>query len=127
MIYVQVEHQLFKAKTYKALVKRLWDTSFDEAINKENFMFDVKRRIDELYNKHISTENYEKFILDLDQLGLIKLFRCSDCENYDEQNSHPHCMAGITIFNKNLIECPTMINKDIKILENNEEIKGGEK
>jgi len=120
MLYVQVEHQLFKGKNFKQLVRKLWDTSFDESINKENFMFDVKQRINELYNKHISIENYEKFITDLDELGLIKLFRCSDCENYDDSTARPHCMAGIEVFNKDMTECPHMMNKDIKILEGNE-------
>ena len=116
MIYIQVGEKIFKGKTYKALVKRMWETSFDEAINKQNFMFNVEERIKELYNEKVSAEDYQGFIEGLDNLSLIKIIRCKDCENYCIPR---HCIAGINIVNPNIVECLHMITKEIKIIKSN--------
>ena len=107
MIYLQVEEQIYKAKTYKQLVKKLYECSFDQAINKANFMFDVQERIKQLYDRHISVENYEQFILDLDELGLVKIFRCKECKNYALRGETPYCIKGHKP-DAQMIECEDM-------------------
>jgi len=119
MIYIQVEEKVFKGKTYKALVKRMWETSFDESINKQNFMFNVKKRIKELYDKRITTEDYQGFIEDLDKLSLIKVIRCQDCQNY--VCTPRHCMAGIDVVNPLVAECLHMMTKEIEIINDNDQ------
>jgi hypothetical protein len=113
MIYIQIEEKIFSGKTFKSLVRQMWDTSFDNSINKQNFMFNVKTRIKELYDKRITTEDYQGFIEDLDKLGLVKIIRCADCENYTDNPRH--CMAGIDIVIPTIMECPHMMTKQIQI------------
>ena len=114
MIYVQVEERMYKAKTFKSLVRKMWAASFDDSITKKLWMFDVKERVKALYDKHITSNNFEQFIRDMDRIGLVKLMRCSDCDNYCE--TPRKCMKGIEVFNKNMIQCPHMTNKEIKNL-----------
>ena len=114
MIYIQVEERIYKARTFKSLVKKMYDLSFDDAITKKLWMFNVKDRVKELHDQHITANNFEQFIIDLDNVGLIKLMRCGDCEHYIE---HPKtCRKGIEVFNRNMVQCPLMTNKEIKTL-----------
>ena len=112
MIYVQEEHHLFRAKTYKGLVGKLLATSFDEtAKDKKGFMFNVKARVKELHDKHVRAGNYKQFILDLDRLGLIRLFRCIDCDH----NTGTKCRKSIKM-RPDRIQCPLMDNKLIRAM-----------
>jgi len=111
MIYLQIENQLFFGETFKILVCKMWETSFDEAINKQDFMFNVQDRIKELYNKAVETNNYQQFIEDLDHLSLVKLFRCKDCDYHIE--SSKRCLRGVDIFQPEMFECKYMENKEI--------------
>lgn len=90
----------------------MYDTSFDDAINKKVWMFDVKERVQALYNQHVPSNNFEKFVKGLDSVGLIKLMKCGDCDNYNERPKM--CLKGIEVFTKNMVECPHMTNKEIK-------------
>jgi hypothetical protein len=99
MIFVQCEDHYYAAKSWKALVRKMWHMSFDEAVSKEKFMFNVKERINELYHQHIERLaasvkeiNYEKFVKALEELGVVKLYRCPECMNYITRKQ---CMVGL--------------------------------
>ena len=112
MIYVQVEHQLYKGRTFKSLVKSMYETSFDAAITKKHWMFDVKKRIKDLYDQYVDAEDYEGFIRSLDSIGLIRLFKCEDCDHY---NANPRrCFVGVDMVNPQMCECSQMDNKEIR-------------
>lgn len=115
MLYVQVEEKIHRAKTFKGLVKKLWLTSFDDAINKAKYMFNVKVRIKELYDKYIRTENYYRFIMDLDKLKLIKIYRCKDCDYYISKN---RCMIKPNeIIIPSTCDYPCMTCKIIEVMK----------
>ena len=99
MIFIQCEDHYYNAKTWKALVRTMWRMSFDESVSKEKFMFNVKERIKELYQQHVqklsdsvTEKNYEKFCRSMEQLGLVKLYRCPECVHYIATK---HCMVGL--------------------------------
>lgn len=116
MIYVQVEEQVFKAKTPKILVQKLYKSSFDRSINKQKFMFNVQKRIENLYNKHISRKNYTEFLEDLDKLGLIHIFRCMDCDHYVEHSQV--CLKQVVdILNPKTINCEESVFKELLCLK----------
>lgn len=108
MIYISCENQLFKALTFKELVCALYNTSFDNAENKAKWMKKVKRRIKIIYEKNIDNVDYEQFILGLDKIGFLKVFRCYDCD-YFENAEIVKCKKGIKEnFNPESIRCPFM-------------------
>lgn len=114
MIYLKVQEQVFKGKTFKQLVFKMWSTSFDEdSLDKMGYMKNVRNRIMKMYKACIESENYEGFIRDLEALELVQVLRCGECDHYV---SHPkrRCLAGIDMVNPKMIECPKMTNKFIE-------------
>jgi hypothetical protein len=110
MIYISAERQKFKCENWKQVVRRLYVTSFDEAQSKGEYMFNVKERVEEVYNKHIATENYKQFCLDLAELNLIKIYRCCECKWH--QDVPMKCQLGIKA-DRNKIECPMMEIREV--------------
>jgi hypothetical protein len=89
MIFIQCEDHFYHAKTWKGIVKIMWRMSFDEAVSKDKFMFNVKERIKQLYGKHVerlqesvTEKNFEKFCKALEQISLVKIYYCPECINY---------------------------------------------
>lgn len=71
------------------MVKKMLDTSFDDAVNKANFMFNVKERVQEVrkkflpkLSKAVAEQNYQDFIEALEELGIVKIFHCPECVHY---------------------------------------------
>lgn len=79
MIRVEVEGHIHRGRTFKEVVRKMWIASFDDSINKKNFMFNVKQRIRDIYNICMTSNDFEGFVRQLDTLCLVKLYTCSDC------------------------------------------------
>jgi hypothetical protein len=80
----------------------------DESQGKQEWMENVKRRIEALFQKKIS-KNFEKFIKDLDSLNYLRLIRCEFCDS-----NVGACLKGYEI-HKRMIECPGLMTKEIMI------------
>ena len=110
MIYVAAERQKFKCDTWNQVVQRLYVMSFDEAQNKGEYMFNVKERIFEIYDKYIIAENFKQFCLDLAELNLIKIFRCCECKHHIDVPIS--CRLGIRA-ERNRMECPMLEIREV--------------
>ena len=82
MIYVKVDRKIITADSYKTMVLKLKNTSFDNARFKKDYMFNVAKRVDKLYNQFIEHYKYQGFVKALAKLGIISLIKCSDCDHF---------------------------------------------
>jgi len=86
MLYINLSGRILRGKSFKELVRKLWVFSFDEkAEDKDTYMENVKKRLNEERNLLILPKDYEGFIKSLDNAGLLKICSCFDCECYNSK------------------------------------------
>ena len=125
MIYIQIERKLIFGDTWKSIVNQLKNISFDEITNKKEYMFNVSKRVDTLFNKYIEHYNYQGFVKALDKLMILKIFKCSDCDFFclHPRNDIYYCSKKNIFqhtFNPNLVDCNFMTNKQIQKIRRNQ-------
>jgi hypothetical protein len=119
MIYIRADRKILAAETWKGMVRILHVLSFDTAQNKKEYMFNVARRVQQLYEQYIENYRYEGFVRALSKLGIITVLKCADCDNFcmsANTNSY-YCSRGIKkYFRPSNVECSFITNKLIRKL-----------
>ena len=119
MIYVKVDRKLIVAESYKEMVLKLKNISFDGARYKKEYMFNVAKRVRMLYDLYIEIYKYQGFVKALSKLGIISLIKCSDCDHFcmKIKTDDYYFSKGIKEdFDPDNVECPFLINKLIQKL-----------
>ena len=114
MIYAICDRKLLKAETFKEMVMHIRNISFDSSRNKKEFMFNVAKRVENLYDKYIESYHYKEFIFALDKLTIIHIIRCSDCDYFCLNITSDEYFCSLCIksnFHRKKWDCPFMFNK----------------
>ena len=120
MIYVKADRKILVAMSWKEMVRQLHAISFDSADNKKDYMFNVAARVKQMYDEYVENYRYEGFVRALSKLGIITLFKCSECDHFCMRihSDEYYCSKGIkTDFNPRKVDCPFMTNKLILKLQ----------
>jgi hypothetical protein len=91
-----------------------------DSANKDEWVKNVKRRIKTLYRKKVGTRDYESFVNNLDQMGLVRILRCRDCKNYDPARTQDDpkatpCKENRVILDPNVSFCDLIDTPEIRI------------
>jgi hypothetical protein len=112
MIFAINESKILKCLDWKDLVRKLYERTFDEVDNKNEYMLLVQQRIKSLYAEYIPTKKYKQFCLALNKIGILTLMKCRMCDNYRNYLGLHLCDLG-KIAKPNNMCCSFFINGDV--------------
>lgn len=70
---VRVDKQVYTGNA-KQIVRQMWQDSYDECDSKNSYMQNIAQRINVFEDhKKMSIDNYEQFLIELVQMGLVHL------------------------------------------------------